>query len=181
MASAGQPDIGVHVRIVDEENNDVKPGELGEIIVHSKHTMVEYWNKPEDTKDNLVNGWLHTGDIGYYDKHGYIYIADRKKDMIISGGENVIPREVEEVIYSHPAILEATVIGIPDPYWVERVHAIVVLKNNAVVTTDELMDFCKKNMAGYKAPKSVEIVDALPKNPAGKILRRELREKYWKR
>ena len=179
LMSAGRPDIGVQVRIVDDEGNDVKPGEVGEIIVWSKHIMVEYWHKPDDTRANIVNGWLHTGDMGYYDEEGYIYIVDRRKDMIISGGENVYPREVEEILYRHPAVLEATVIGIPDPYWVERVHAVVVTKKGASTTAEELIAFCKERIAGYKAPKSVEFVDSLPKNPAGKILKRELREKYW--
>jgi len=159
----------------------VEPGQVGEIIVRSKHTMVGYWHKPEETKETLVNGWLHTGDMGYYDDEGYIYIADRKKDMIISGGENVYPREVEEILYQHPAILEAAVIGVPDPYWVERVHAVVVTRKGMDITADELIAFCKKRIAGYKAPKTVEFVESLPKNPAGKILKRELREKYWKK
>jgi acyl-CoA synthetase (AMP-forming)/AMP-acid ligase II len=180
LSSAGRPDIGVQVRIVDEKDKDVEPGEVGEIIVKSKQVMVEYWHKPEDTKANLVNGWLHTGDMGHYDDEGYIYIVDRKKDMIITGGENVYPREVEEVLYRHPAVLEAAVIGIPDPYWIEKVHAVVTTKKGKNATDEELIAFCKKHLAGYKAPKSVEFVDALPKNPSGKILKRELREKYWK-
>jgi long-chain acyl-CoA synthetase len=179
LMSTGRPDIGVQVRIVDDEGNEVKPGEVGEITVRSKQIMVEYWHKPDDTLANIINGWLHTGDMGYYDEEGYIYIVDRKKDMIISGGENVYPREVEEILYRHPAVLEAAVIGIPDPYWIERVHAVVATKKGASTTAEELITFCKKNMAGYKAPKSVEFVDSLPKNPAGKILKRELREKYW--
>ncbi len=141
--------------------------------------MVEYWHKPEDTRDTIVNGWLHTGDAAYYDEKGYIYIVDRKKDMIISGGENIYPREVEEVLYQHPAVNEAAVIGIPDPYWVERVHALVVLKEGASITSEELIEFCKGKIARYKSPKSVEFVVSLPKNPAGKILKQELREKYW--
>jgi long-chain acyl-CoA synthetase len=181
LRSAGKPDIGVQVRIVDEKGNDVEPDEVGEIIVRSKHIMVEYWHKPEETSKTLVNGWIHTGDMGYYDDEGYIYIADRKKDMIISGGENVYPREVEDVLYEHPAVLEAAVIGIPDPYWVEKVHAVVVTKKGVSTTAEELTAFCKKRIAGYKAPKTVEFVDSLPKNPAGKILKRELREKYWKK
>jgi acyl-CoA synthetase (AMP-forming)/AMP-acid ligase II len=180
LTSAGRPDIGVQVRIVDEKGNDVKLGEMGEITVRSNHTMVEYWHKPDDTRANLVDGWLHTGDIGYYDEEGYIYIADRKKDMIITGGENVYPREVEEVLYQHPAVLEAAVIGIPDPYWVEKVHAVVATKKGASATTEDIIAFCKKHIASYKAPKSVEFIDALPKNPSGKILKRELREKYRK-
>ena len=179
LASCGRPDIGVHVRIVDDKGNDVPPGEVGEIIVQSHHLMVEYWHKPEDTRDTIVNGWLHTGDAAYYDEKGYIYIVDRKKDMIISGGENIYPREVEEVLYQHPAVNEAAVIGIPDPYWVERVHALVVLKEGASITIEELIEFCKGKIARYKSPKSVEFVVSLPKNPAGKILKQELREKYW--
>jgi long-chain acyl-CoA synthetase len=180
LMSAGRPDIGVQVRIIDDKNNDVEPGKVGEITVRSKQTMVEYWHKPDETKATVIKGWLHTGDMGYYDEEGYIYIVDRKKDMIISGGENVYPREVEEVLYRHPAVLEAAVIGIPDPYWIEKVHAVVVPKKGANTTPEELIAFCKKQIAGYKAPKSVELVEALPKNPAGKILKRELREKYRK-
>jgi long-chain acyl-CoA synthetase len=178
LSSVGQPDVGVQVRIVDEPGNDVNPGEMGEIIVRSKHMMLEYWNKPDDTANTIIGGWLHTGDIGCYDERGYVYIVDRKKDMIITGGENVYPREVEEILYRHPSVQEVAVIGIPDPYWVEKVHAVVVLKKGAGCTADELIALCKKNMAGYKAPKSVEFIDSLPKNPSGKILKRELREKY---
>ena len=181
LASAGRPDIGVQVRILDDEGKDVEPGEVGEIIARSKHIMVEYWHKPDETKETLINGWVHTGDMGYYDDEGYIYIADRKKDMIISGGENVYPREVEEVLYQHPVIQEAAVIGIPDPYWVEKVHAVVATRKGASTTPEELIAFCKKHLAGYKAPKTIEFVDSLPKNPAGKILKKELREKYWRK
>ncbi len=180
LASAGRPDIGVHVRILDEKGDDVGPDEVGEITVRSKQTMVEYWKKPKETKATLIDGWLHTGDMGFYDEEGYIYIADRKKDMIISGGENVYPREVEEVLYRHPAVMEAAVIGIPDEYWVEKVHAVIAFKKGKETTAEEIVAFCKKNIAGYKTPKSIEFVDALPKNPAGKILKRELRDKYWK-
>jgi len=179
LASCGRPYIGVHVRIVDDKGNDVEPGEVGEIIARSKHTMVEYWRKQDDTHEAIVDGWLHTGDMGRYDEKGYIYIVDRKKDMIVSGGENIYPREVEEILYQHPAVLEAAVIGIPDPYWVERVHGVVALKSGSSVTADELINFCKTKLTRYKAPKSVEFVDALPKNPSGKILKRELREKFF--
>lgn len=179
LLSAGRPHPGVQVRITDDEGNDLKQGEIGEILVKSKHCMKEYWNKPEDTAKSLVDGWLHTGDMGYYDHQGYIYIADRKKDMIITGGENVYPREIEEVLYQHPAVLEAAVIGIPDPYWVEKVHAIIVLKSGMTATAEEIMAFCKKQIAGYKTPKSVEFAESLPKNAAGKILKKELRAKYW--
>ncbi len=179
LASVGQPDIGVQVRIVDDKGRDVGPGDTGEIIVRSKHIMLEYWKKPKDTSNTIVDGWLHTGDIGRYDEQGYVFLVDRKKDMIISGGENVYPREIEEVLYRNPKVHEAAVIGIPDPYWVEKVHAVVVLKKGVKATPEEIIDFAKKNLAGYKAPKSVEFADSLPKNAAGKIMKRELREKYW--
>ena len=179
LTSAGFPQIGVHIRIVNGESEDVDPGEVGEIIVHSKAIMQEYWLKPEETCRTLINGWIQTGDMGRYDEKGYIYIVDRKRDMIVSGGENIYPREVEEILYAHPAVHEAAVIGIPDQYWVEKVHAIVVLKKGTSVTAEEMISFCKQNLARYKAPKSVEFVDVLPRNPSGKILKRELREKYW--
>jgi long-chain acyl-CoA synthetase len=178
LASAGQPIVGVHVRVVDQDGNDVEAGEAGELVVQSKQIMMEWWHKPEETRETVVNGWLYTGDIGRYDEKGYIYIVDRKKDMICSGGENVYPREVEEIIYQHPAVLEAAVIGLPDPYWVERVHAAISLKKEATLTAKEIIDFCRQRLAHYKTPKSVEFVESLPKNPAGKILKRELRKKY---
>jgi acyl-CoA synthetase (AMP-forming)/AMP-acid ligase II len=178
LGSAGFPHIGVHVRIVDEKKNDVQPGEVGELIVQSKATMQEWWHKQDETSETVVDGWVHTGDMGRYDEKGYIYIVDRKRDMIVSGGENVFPREVEEILYQHAAVLEGTVIGIPDPYWVEKVHAVVVLKEGTDASDQELIDFCKERLARFKAPKSVEFVDALPKSPAGKILKRQLREKY---
>ena len=168
----------MQVRIVDGNDNDVKPGEIGEIIVQSKHIMLEYWHKPEDTSEVIIDGWLHTRDLGYYDERGYIYIADRKQDMIISGGENIYPREVEEILYQHPLVREAAIIGVPDPYWVEKVHAVVALKEGASLDGDELIDFCKQRIARYKAPKSVEFVDSLPKNASGKILKKELWDKY---
>jgi acyl-CoA synthetase (AMP-forming)/AMP-acid ligase II len=179
LLSAGRPHIGVQVRIVDDMDFDVKEGEIGEIIVKSKHVMKEFWKKPEETEKTMLNGWLHTGDMGYYDSKGYIYIADRKKDMIISGGENVYPREVEEVLYKHPCIVEAAVVGIPDDYWVEKVHAILVLKQDTSITQEEITAFCKQHIAGYKTPKSIEIAESLPKNASGKVLKKELRNKYW--
>ena len=179
LSSCGQPSLGVHVRVVDKNNNDVEPGTVGEIIAQSDSVMVEYWHKPEETREVLIDGWLHTGDLGYYDERGFIYIVDRKKDMIVTGGENVYSREIEDVLYRHPAIAEVAVVGIPDPLWVERVHAVVVLKANNTATESEIIAFCKDHVASYKAPKSVEFLDSLPKNPQGKILKREVRSRYW--
>jgi acyl-CoA synthetase (AMP-forming)/AMP-acid ligase II len=162
-----------------EKNNDVLPGTVGEIIAYSDSIMVEYWNRPKETGETIIDGWLHTGDLAYYDEKGFIYIVDRKKDMIVTGGENVYSREVEDVLYRHPAIAEVAVIGIPDPSWVERVHAVAVLKPNAMATESEIIGFCKEHLASYKAPKSVEFVETLPKNPQGKILKKEIRASYW--
>lgn len=181
LGSIGQPCTGIHVRIVDKNHEDVQAGEIGEIIVKSKSLMAQYWKKPEETKEALVDGWLYTGDLGYYDRKAYIYLVDRKKDMVITGGENVYPREIEEVLYGHPAVQELAVIGVDDPYWVEKVHAVVVLKKGRQATEKELIDFCKQRLARYKAPKSVEFVESLPKNPQGKISKRLLKEIYAKR
>ena len=178
LASCGKPVPGVHVRIVDKDKKDVALGDVGELVVKSRSLMSEYWKLPEETEKTIIDGWLYTGDVGYYDQDGNIYLADRKKDMIISGGENIYPREVEEVMYQHPAVQEVAVIGVPDSYWVERVHAVVVLKPGSSVTEKELGDFCKQHMARYKAPKSFEFVASLPKNPQGKILKRELRGRF---
>jgi long-chain acyl-CoA synthetase len=176
LASCGQSRPGVHVKIVDPENKDVPFNEVGEIIIQSKSMMTEYWKKPDDTRKTIKEGWLYTGDMGFYDKTGSIYLVDRKKDMIVTGGENVYPREVEEVLYRHAAVQEVAVIGLPDPYWVEKVHAVIVLKENVVISEKEIISFCKKHLAGYKAPKSVEFTASLPKNPQGKILKRTLRQ-----
>jgi len=179
LSSCGQPSLGVHVRVVDEKNNDVEPGTVGEIIAQSDSIMVEYWHRPEETREVIIDGWLHTSDLGYYDEKGFIYIVDRKKDMIVTGGENVYSREVEDILYMHPAIAEVAVIGIPDPEWVERVHAVVALKVDATATENQIIAFCKEHVASYKAPKSVEFLESLPKNPQGKILKKEIRSKYW--
>jgi long-chain acyl-CoA synthetase len=176
LASCGKPVPGVQVRIVDQDRKDVSQGDIGEIVVKSRSLMQEYWKKPEETAKTIIDGWLYTGDMGYFDREGNIYLADRKKDMIISGGENIYPREVEEVLYRHPAVEEVAVIGVPDPYWVESVHAVVVVKQGMSVAEKELSDFCKQQMARYKAPKSFDFVKSLPKSPQGKILKRELRE-----
>ena len=180
LKSCGRPCIGVHMRVVDEQGNDLPPREPGEIIIKHKSLMQEYWHKPVETNTTIRDGWLHTNDIGYYDERGYMYIVDRKSDMIITGGENVYPREIEEVLYRLPGILEVAVIGIPDPIWVEKVHAVVVKKEGATVTEEEIMEYCKENLSGFKRPKSIQFINEIPKNPQGKILKRELRAPFSK-
>jgi long-chain acyl-CoA synthetase len=180
LASCGQPCIRAHVRIVDDAGRDVEAGTIGEIIVQSKRIMTEYWHRPEETRETIRDGWLYTGDLGYYDERGFIYIKDRRHYMIITGGENVYPAEVENVLYRHPAVKETAVIGIPDPYWVESVHALVVLKEDAQAVEEDIINFCRKHIAHYKAPKTIEFVQSLPKNPQGKILKKDIRAKYWK-
>jgi len=180
LKSCGRPGLGVHVRVVDETGTDVDPYQVGEIIV-AGNTAIEFWQKPEDTAARIKDGFTYTGDMAYYDERGYIYIVDRKNDMIITGGENVYPREVEEVLYAHPAIKEVAVIGVPDERWVERVHAVVACKEGMQAEEKEIIDFCRARMAKFKAPKTLEFVESIPKNPAGKILKRELREAHAKR
>ena len=181
LASAGRPVLNYEVRIVDEEGNDVPVGEVGELIVRSESMTIGYWNLPEETAKTIKGGWLHTGDFARFDEEGYVYIVDRKHDMIISGGKNIYPREIEELLYRHEAILEATVIGVPDDYWGESVKALVVLKEGMEASEEEIIGFCKDNLASYKKPQSVEFRKALPKNPTGKILKRVIREAYWKK
>jgi long-chain acyl-CoA synthetase len=180
LASAGQADVGVDLRVVDAAGEDVVPGVVGEIIARGPNIMRGYWNQPEETASVLRDGWLHTGDLATVDDSNYIYIVDRLKDMIISGGENVYSTEVEAAIYSHPAVLEAVVIGVPDVTWGERVHAVVVLKPKHEATGDDIVDVCRGRIASYKIPRSVEFADALPKSGAGKILKQALREPYWR-
>jgi acyl-CoA synthetase (AMP-forming)/AMP-acid ligase II len=180
LASVGRPYTLVRVRIVDNMGKDVPVGELGEIIVSGDHIMAGYWKEPEETAEALKDGWLHTRDIGRFDKDGYVYLVDRKSEMIISGGLNIYPTEVEQVLYSHPAVSEAAVIGVPDNDWGEIVKAIVVLKPGMKAREEELINLCRDSMASYKKPRSVEFRDSLPKSATGKILRKELREPYWK-
>jgi acyl-CoA synthetase (AMP-forming)/AMP-acid ligase II len=141
--------------------------------------MTGYWDDPEATADAIRDGWLHTGDIGAFDERGYLFLLDRAKDMIISGGNNVYPREVEEVIVLHPAVANVVVLGIPDDYWGEAVHAVVVLEPDAQATAEEIIAHCAESLAGYKKPKAVDFVDELPVSGYGKVLRREVRERYW--
>jgi acyl-CoA synthetase (AMP-forming)/AMP-acid ligase II len=179
LASCGKEIFNVEARVVNKQAIDVEPGKVGEIIVRGDNVMKGYWKLPRETEEAIRDGWLHTGDIATIDEEGYIFIVDRKKDMIISGGENIYPREVEEVLYTHPSVLDAAVIGVPDAQWGETVKAFVVLKEGHKASEQDIIDFCKENMASYKKPKSVEFADSLPRNPIGKVLKKELREKYW--
>ncbi|MFQ5400972.1 MAG: long-chain fatty acid--CoA ligase [Anaerolineae bacterium] len=174
--SVGVPVWGVEVRIVDEEDNDVPVGELGEILIRGHNVMKGYYNKPEATAEAFRNGWFHTGDIGKYDEDGYLYIVDRVKDMIIRGGFNVYPREVEETLMAHPAVSLAAVIGIPHDQYGEEIKAFIVLKEGAQVSEEALMAWSKENMAAYKYPRYIEFRDTLPMNATGKILKTELRQ-----
>jgi long-chain acyl-CoA synthetase len=180
LSSVGREGLGVEVRVVDVEGSNVRPDEIGEIIARGPNIMQGYWHQPEATAAALVDGWLHTGDLATVDEENYIYIVDRAKDMIISGGENIYSIEVENALYTHPAVLEAAVIGIPHERWGEAVHAVVVLKPGAQVSEEELIEHTRTQIAGYKLPRSIEFLpDALPKSGAGKILKRDLRGKYW--
>lgn len=181
LSSCGKQVLGVEVRVVNAMGEDVQPGEIGEIIARGPNVMQGYWHMPEATTGTIdADGWLHTGDLATVDEEHYIYIIDRAKDVIISGGENVYSTEVEQALYTHPAILEAAVIGIPDDHWGEAVHAVVVCKPGMQVTSAELIAHARTQIAGYKVPRSIEFPSsALPKSGAGKILKRELRQPYW--
>jgi long-chain acyl-CoA synthetase len=170
----GTPIEGVEMRIVDDSGNEVPPGETGEIAIRGHNVMKGYWRRPEATAAAIVDGWFHTGDIGRVDEDGYFSIVDRKKDLIIRGGYNVYPREVEEVMHEHPAVAEVAVIGLAHPDLGEEVGAAVALKPGARATADELREYVKRQVAAYKYPRKVWIVDALPKNATGKILKREI-------
>jgi long-chain acyl-CoA synthetase len=178
IGSIGLPRPDVDAKIVDLETGekDLAPGQEGELCIRGPQVMKGYWNRPEETSKVLRNGWLYTGDIGRMDEEGYFYIVDRKKDMIICSGYNVYPREIEEVLYQHPKIQEACIVGVPDPYRGETVKAFVVLKEREQATPEEIIEFCRKNMAKYKVPTSVEFRKELPKSHVGKVLRKILRE-----
>lgn len=178
LASVGQPNIDTRLRIVDELDREVPVGTIGEICLRSPQNMVGYWNNSAATAEALRGGWLHMGDMGYVDEDGFTYLADRKKDMIISGGENVYSREVEEALMANSAVGDAAVIGVPDQRWGEAVKAIVVLKGGAAVTSEALIAHCRALIAGYKCPKSVEFVTELPRLPSGKVSKVALRERY---
>ncbi|MEO3781170.1 long-chain fatty acid--CoA ligase [Micromonospora sp. B11E3] len=179
LRAAGRAAPHCDVRIVDVDDNEVPRGTVGEIVARGGHVMLGYWNRPEETATALRDGWMHTGDGGYMDEAGYVFVVDRIKDMIVTGGENVYSAEVENALAAHPAVESCAVIGVPDHEWGERVHAVVVLSPGHEVTVKDLRAHVKSLIAGYKAPRSVEFVDALPVSGAGKILKRKLRKKYW--
>jgi len=179
LVSAGRPGPGSRIKIVDEHGREVPPGIVGEICGRGPQLMSRYQNLPEASAEALRGGWMHTGDAGYLDAEGYLFVKDRIKDMIVSGGENVYPREVEDVLSTHPGVADAAVIGVPDERWGEAVKAIVVLRPGASATAPELIDHCRDRLARFKQPRSLEFRDAIPRNASGKVLKRELRELYW--
>jgi len=179
LGSVGRESLGVRVRIVDEGGKEVGANVAGEITVRSDLVFPGYWRRKKATEEVLRNGWLHTGDIGFRDEEGYLFITDRVKDMIISGGSNIYPREVEEVLLQHEAVAEACVVGAPDITWGEAVQAVVVLRPGAAVTEEHLIEFCRSRLASYKKPKAVEFVDELPKSSYGKVLKKEVKARYW--
>ena len=174
--SAGRPALNVETRIVDEEGRDVEVGEIGEIVHRSPHLLSGYFNNDERTTDAFIGGWFHSGDLARIDSEGYIYIVDRKKDVIKTGGENVSSREVEETIYGIAEVAEVAVVGVAHPVWIEAVTAIVVIKQGAVLSEHEVISHCRSSMAGFKTPKRVLFVESLPKSPSGKLLKRDLRD-----
>ncbi len=180
LASAGKPALCSKVKIVDENDNTLGPGEIGEIAAQGRHVMMGYWKNPELTKEAMRGGWLHMGDMGYMDEEGFLFLVDRKADMIVTGGENVYPKETEDVLYSHPAVMECAVVSAPDERWGERVQAVVVLKAGQTATAEELINYCKIKLAGYKCPKGIEFWASIPKTPIGKIIRKDVKRHFWK-
>ena len=180
LASAGKPTASSDIRIVDDAGNDCARGDSGEVVVRGPHTMIGYWNRPDETAAALQNGWVFTGDAGYFDEDGYLFIVDRVKDMIVTGGENVFTTEVENALISHAAVQDVAVIGIPDEEWGEAIHAIVILHENMAVSNSELIEHCRVLIAGYKLPKSISYrSEPMPLSGAGKVLKTELRQPYW--
>ncbi len=178
LGSVGRDSTGVEVRIIDDNGQELPNGKIGEIIARGDHISLGYWKMPEETADVFKDGWLHTGDLGYRDEDAYVFIVGRKKDIIISGGENISSLEVEETITQHPAVAEAAVIGVPDELWGEAVKAVVALKPNEDVGQEELIRFCRDRLAAYKCPKSVDFLPEIPKNAAGKLAKGELKKRY---
>jgi fatty-acyl-CoA synthase len=179
LRSCGKAGKDVGLRVVDSDDNDVPIGEVGEVIIKSLNNMKGYWNRPEATEESIKDGWFYSGDIGYFDDEGFLYIHDRVKDMIVSGGENIYPAEVENALLSHPQIADAAVIGIPDDKWGEATKAFIVQADGEPLDEAEVISYVRTQIAGYKCPKTVEHINELPRNPSGKILRKDLRAPYW--
>ena len=175
LASAGREAVDAEVRIVDADGSDIGTGDVGEVLVRSRSVITGYWDMPEETARTIRDGWFHTGDLGYLDDDRYLFLVDRVKDMVITGGVNIYTKEVESVLYDHPAVMEAAVIGLPDEEWGEVVTAAVVLRPGMSVSAEQLIEHCRQSLASYKKPRVVEFLDDLPKNPSGKVLKRELR------
>ena len=180
LRSCGRPLLGTEVKVIDAAGRELPPRQVGEIVARGPQIMTEYWGQAEATRRALEGGWLHTDDLGMLDEEGCLYLIDRVNDMIVSGGENVYPSEVETALRQHPAVADVSVIGLPDSRWGESVKAVVVRRDGQTVTPEELVQFCRKTLAGYKTPRSVDFMDALPRNASGKVLKRELREPYWR-
>jgi acyl-CoA synthetase (AMP-forming)/AMP-acid ligase II len=179
LRSCGRPSVGSEVAVMDLEGREVATGEVGEIWLKSETNMLQYFNLPEATSANLTDGWVHTGDAGYLDDEGYLYLKDRIKDMVVSGGENIYPVEVENALAKHEAVQDVAVIGVPDEKFGEALLAFVVTRPEMNLSVDDMVDFCRDKIAGYKIPRQLEIIDELPRNPSGKILKKILREPYW--
>ena len=179
LRSCGRPIEGVELRIIDASGQSLPARQVGEVVCRSSQNMRGYWNRTDDTARTLRDGWLHTGDAGFLDENGYLYIHDRLKDMIVSGGENVYPAEIESALYGHADIADVAVIGVPDDRWGEAVKALIVLKPDRFADPTGILHFARARLAGFKIPKSIEFVRELPRNPSGKILKRLLRERYW--
>jgi fatty-acyl-CoA synthase len=178
IGSVGPPVLHVEVKIIDEHGNELGLNQVGEIITKGPHVFKEYWNLLDQTREAIVDGWFHTGDLGKMDEEGYYYLVDRKKDMIISGGENIYPAEVEKVLYQHPDVLDVAIIGIPDTKWGECPLAVIVAEQGADVTVEEIINYCQRNLASYKLPKAVVFVTELPRTPTGKVRKNILRQEY---
>jgi long-chain acyl-CoA synthetase len=181
LESAGKPCLNVELKVVDENGVEAGPGQLGEVVARGGHIMQGYWKLPEATAQTLKEGWIYTGDVGYRDSKGFLFLVDRKKDMIISGAFNIYPAEIEKILIKHPAVQEVAVIGVPDEKWGEAVKACVVLKPGAGAAAKDLLDYCKQNGAGFRTPKTVDFLDEIPRNPYGKVDKKSLRQPYWER
>ena len=180
LAACGRPSVDCEIRLIDEDGRDVAPGDSGEIVLRAPFAMAGYYNAPELNAQTIMPGhWIRTRDVGRFDEDGYLYLVDRTSDMIVTGGYNVYPREVEDALAAHPAVREVVVVGIPDDKWGEAVAAFVAIRNGTSAEEAELIAFARDRLAGYKVPKSVRFIDDVPKSPVGKLLRRAVRDPFW--